>query len=140
MEINTLNLFIDYISEMIDKKIDSITIKMDGTDSDSNPLSHVHEFASKSSKPKEVEKAIPKLPQNVPKYPGKVVESVPNNLLEKRGLSPMKVEMPSNTSNSTPIEKVNILLEDIEKSIKLYDDQAIKFRKHISDINNNTES
>ena len=139
VDIDTLLLFINCISEMIDNIIDSITLKMDGTDSDSNPLNHVYEFASKSSKPREVEKAIPELPKSVPKYPGKTVESVPNNLLEKRGLSPMTIEMPSNTSNPTPLKRINSLLEDVDKSIELYDNQAIKFRKHIADINNNTE-
>ena len=148
MEISTLISFIDYISEIIaniinyiSEKITNIidrnTLKMDGTDSDSNPLSHVYEFASKSSKPKEVEKAIPNLPENVPKYPGKIVKPVPNNLLEKRGLSSMSIEMPSNTSNPTDKERLNNLLEDVKKSIDLYDNQTIKFRKHISEINNN---
>nr|NP_074917.1 orf296 [Podospora anserina]P15562.1 RecName: Full=Uncharacterized 34.3 kDa protein in ATP6 5'region; AltName: Full=ORFC [Podospora anserina S mat+]CAA33626.1 ND6 (AA 1 - 296) [Podospora anserina]CAA38814.1 unnamed protein product [Podospora anserina] len=137
MEISTLISFIDYISEIIANIIDRNTLKMGGTDSDSNPLSHVYEFASKSSKPKEVEKAIPNLPENVPKYPGKIVKPVPNNLLEKRGLSSMSVEMPSNTTNPSDIERLNNLLEDIKKSLELYDNQSLKFRKHISEVNNN---
>jgi len=148
MDIDTLLFYINSIPEMIDNIIDSIksnidniidsiTLKMDGTDS--NPLNHVYEYASKSSKPKEVINVIPELPEKVPKYPGKIVKSVPNNLLEKRGLSPMMVEMPSKPSEPAPLKRLNNLLEDIDKSIKLYDDHAIKFRKHIADIDHNQE-
>lgn len=136
IDISTLLI---YILEYWDNIIDGITMKMEGTDSEANPLNHVYQHLSKSSAIARDITEIPELPKNVPKYPGKIVDSKPNQILEKRGLPSMTVQMPSNTSDPTPLKKLNSLLKDIDDSIKLYDNQAIKFRKHISDINNNRE-
>jgi hypothetical protein len=61
-------------------------------------------------------------------------------LLSRRGLPPMSVNMPSGGNlNSGPATQIKNFIQSAEQSIKLYEEQGIKFRKHISDIKNGSE-
>lgn len=63
-----------------------------------------------------------------------------SDLLSRRGLPPMSVDMPSGGNlNSGPATQVKNFIESANESIKLYEVQGIKFRKHISDIKNGSE-
>jgi len=71
---------------------------------------------------------------------GQATKLQTEDLLSRRGCSPMSVNMPSGGNlNSGPATQVRSFIESANESIKLYEEQGIKFRKHLNDIKNGSE-
>jgi len=71
---------------------------------------------------------------------GQATKLQTEDLLSRRGLPPMSVNMPSGGNlNSGPATQVRSFIESANESIKLYEEQGIKFRKHLNDIKNGSE-
>ena len=103
---------------------------------------HKHFFkADKSHCPSYFQKNVfPKISEDAPVYPNKIVTFKPSLLLQNRNLPEMSIRMPEPENTSIgKLTELNKAISGADEAIKLYDSQYIKFNKVLSGINNGTE-